>query len=80
MKAPEALLAGIAKAVFVVSEAKDVIGSLDAAFRAATSGRKGPVAVFIPYPFLEKEVPYPPSGGVAARKRRPPSIRARLRK
>ena len=65
MKAPEALLAGIAKAVFVVSEAKDVIGSLDAAFRAATSGRKGPVAVFIPYPFLEKEVPYPPSGGVA---------------
>ncbi len=65
MKAPEALLAGIAKAVFVVSEAKDAIGSLDAAFRAATSGRKGPAAVFIPYPFLEKEIPYPPSGGVA---------------
>jgi acetolactate synthase-1/2/3 large subunit len=58
MKAPEALLSGIAKAIFVVSEAKNLIGELEAAFRAASSARKGPAAVFIPYPFLDKDVPF----------------------
>ena len=67
--APEALLSGIAKAVFVVSEAKDPIGALEAAFRAASSPRKGPVAVFIPYVLLDKDVPFDAgAGGLHAEK------------
>ena len=58
MAAPEALLSGIAKAVFVVPEAKELIAIMEAAFRAASSPRKGPVALFIPYALLDKEVPF----------------------
>ena len=59
VREPEALFRNITKAVFVVSEETDILATLEASFRTAVSARPGPVAVFIPYRLLEKEVTFP---------------------
>ena len=69
VREPEALFRNITKAVFVASGETDLLATLEASFRTAVSARQGPVAVFIPYRLLEKEVIFPVQGGVADEER-----------
>jgi len=69
MEAPEAPFSGIAKAVLVVSEERDLVDRLEAAFRTALTPRRGPVLVFVPYRLLDKDVPYRDGTGDAQKER-----------
>ncbi len=59
VREPEALFRNIAKAVFVVSGAADLLATLETSLRMAQAARRGPVVVFIPYRLLQKEVAFP---------------------
>ncbi|MGD0231766.1 MAG: thiamine pyrophosphate-binding protein [Syntrophorhabdales bacterium] len=57
VREPEALFTNITKGIFVISGERDLLFTLEAAFRTAVSPRQGPVLVSIPYRLLEREVP-----------------------
>jgi acetolactate synthase-1/2/3 large subunit len=59
---PETIFTRITKKVFSVSSPEDLIPTLDAAYRAALTGRKGPVLISIPYRLLRKDVPFVVTG------------------
>ena len=63
VREPEAIFRSISKAVFVVRDSKDLAPKLGAAFLLATSARRGPVLLSIPYRILEKEAPPLSAGG-----------------
>jgi len=63
VREPEAIFRSICKAVFVVRDSKDLAPKLGEAFLLATSARRGPVLLSIPYGILEKEAPPLSAGG-----------------
>ena len=63
VREPEALFANITKAAFVVFRERDLLATLEAAFRTAASPRQGPVLVSIPYRLLDREVTVPEGEG-----------------
>lgn len=77
------VIAGICKESFVVNESRQVGNTLRRAFRAAVSGRPGPVAVEIPLEFLDMTVESQPSPAgsqsVPARDARPGPVAADTR-
>lgn len=54
---PENMFRYLTKERFSVHRKEDFLRSLEEAYHAALSGRKGPVLISIPYTFLEKEIP-----------------------
>ena len=57
VREPEAIFRSICKAVFVIRDSGDLASRLGDAFLLATSARRGPVLLSIPYGTLEKKAP-----------------------
>ncbi|MGD0662089.1 MAG: thiamine pyrophosphate-binding protein [Syntrophorhabdales bacterium] len=55
VREPEAIFRSICKAVFVIRDSGDLASRLGDAFLLATSARRGPVLLSIPYGILEKK-------------------------
>jgi thiamine pyrophosphate-dependent acetolactate synthase large subunit-like protein len=56
LEGPEDIFMHFTKKTFVVSNPGEIIATLDNAYQNASSGRKGPVVVSVPYDFLEKDI------------------------
>ncbi len=59
LKEPENIFLHFAKKTFSVFHRDAILPTLAEAYSIATSGRKGPVVVSIPFTFLEKEIQWP---------------------
>ncbi|MCX5807694.1 MAG: thiamine pyrophosphate-binding protein [Proteobacteria bacterium] len=53
---PENIFIHFTKKTFIISNPGEIIVTLDNAYKNASSGRKGPVVVSLPYDLLEKEI------------------------
>ncbi|MCX8022578.1 MAG: thiamine pyrophosphate-binding protein [Syntrophorhabdaceae bacterium] len=53
---PEGMFRGITKSTFTVTDPEKTLSVLNQAYDKAKGGRKGPVLVSIPHPFLEREI------------------------
>jgi thiamine pyrophosphate-dependent acetolactate synthase large subunit-like protein len=60
---PENIFTHFTKKTFLISNPNEITATLNNAYKAASSGRKGPVVVSLPYDFLEKEASSRPEVG-----------------